>query len=93
MGVLGNGERQATTAEAQPADDLNLFVLLQILILTHHTDVGNTGSHTLGYVIITEEQYLKREIARLYQECPLYTAHFDVGLTKKTDGIFIQSTL
>ena len=78
LDILGHGQRQTATAEAQSAYDFGIFVLFGILVFAHNTDVGNAGGYGLRDVVVAQEEHFDGEIRRLYQKCALGGTQLDI---------------
>ena len=61
--LLRYGEGQTALGEPETADNLCIFLFLEILILAYDAYVCHPESHALRYVIVTEIKHFEGEIA------------------------------
>ena len=91
VNLLGDGQRQSAAAKAQTLNDLGLGTFLHKFVFAHHTDIGYTSGHALGYIVIAQVKHLKREVFGFYQQRALAGTYFDVGLAEQLHGVIEQT--
>jgi hypothetical protein len=88
--LLGNGERKPAFAEAQPFDDLYLFLSFQHFVFADDSHVGRTVGYGLGNVVVTEVKYLHREVLGRRHQVAAADDQADPGLFHQFQRAFIQ---
>ena len=89
---LGDGQRHAALGKTQRTDDVGLLLALLKLVPAHYAQVGNSGCHTLGYIVIAEVQDLYGEICALHQQCALACTHLYTSLGQQRHGVLEESS-
>ena len=94
---LWNCQGDAALAEAQLPDDLqgraadsSVGAVFGNFVKADDSEIGSSGSHHLRDVVVSQVQYLQREIGGLGQKLPFTFIDLDADVAQKRHTVFIQ---